>query len=73
MAFVVSVGALRNWLKVIVLGSLVEALRRAAMYLYYAIPAYFWITADFYEDDDSYGSSLNPLAVRLRLSPWQSG
>ncbi|KAJ7736207.1 P-loop containing nucleoside triphosphate hydrolase protein [Mycena maculata] len=54
VALLVSAGALWNWLKVITIGLLVEALRRATLYLYSRIPASFWITAHFHEDDDSY-------------------
>ncbi|KAJ7509538.1 BCS1 N terminal-domain-containing protein [Mycena galericulata] len=39
---------------VFILGWLVETLRRMVFHLYSSIPAYFWITAHFHEEDSSY-------------------
>ncbi|KAJ7103905.1 BCS1 N terminal-domain-containing protein [Mycena epipterygia] len=41
-------------LKIVVIGAVVEAVRRLAFFLYYKIIASFWITAHFDEDDSSY-------------------
>ncbi|KAF7370500.1 Mitochondrial chaperone BCS1 [Mycena sanguinolenta] len=49
-----SLGALRDWLKLIVFGGAIETLRRIAFSMYYKIIASFWITAHFDEDDSSY-------------------
>ncbi|KAJ7625816.1 P-loop containing nucleoside triphosphate hydrolase protein [Roridomyces roridus] len=65
VAFLLSFGALRNWLKLLVFGSGVESIRRLLLYLYYTIPEYFWVTANFPEDDDAYGKLF--LAPETRL------
>ncbi|KAJ7066503.1 P-loop containing nucleoside triphosphate hydrolase protein [Mycena amicta] len=49
-----SFGALTDWLKLIVFGSVLETLRRIVFSWYYKIVASFWITASFHEDDSSY-------------------
>ncbi|KAJ7117851.1 P-loop containing nucleoside triphosphate hydrolase protein [Mycena epipterygia] len=49
-----SLGALRDWLKLIIFGGVLETLRRMAFSLYYRIIASFWITAHFDENDSSY-------------------
>ncbi|KAJ7043743.1 P-loop containing nucleoside triphosphate hydrolase protein [Mycena alexandri] len=49
-----SLGALRDWLKLIVFGGVLETLRRMAFSFYYKIIASFWITAHFDENDSSY-------------------
>ncbi|KAJ7180769.1 P-loop containing nucleoside triphosphate hydrolase protein [Mycena filopes] len=49
-----SLGALRDWLKLIVFGGVLETLRRMAFSFYYKIIASFWITARFDENDSSY-------------------
>ncbi|KAF8216635.1 P-loop containing nucleoside triphosphate hydrolase protein [Mycena galopus ATCC 62051] len=49
-----SLGALRDWLKLIVFGGAIETLRRLAFSTYYKIIASFWVTAHFDEDDSSY-------------------
>ncbi|KAF7309874.1 Mitochondrial chaperone BCS1 [Mycena indigotica] len=52
--FLLSFGALADWLKLIVFGGALETLRRMAFSLYYKIIASFWITASFHEEDSSY-------------------
>nr|GAT45760.1 predicted protein [Mycena chlorophos] len=54
VAFLFSVRALTDWLKLIVFGGALETLRRLAFALYRYIVASFWITASFHQDDSSY-------------------
>ncbi|KAJ7309949.1 hypothetical protein DFH08DRAFT_974552 [Mycena albidolilacea] len=54
MTLLFSFGALRDWLKLIVFGGLLETPRRMAFSFYYRLIASFWITAHFDEDDSSY-------------------
>ncbi|KAJ7625852.1 BCS1 N terminal-domain-containing protein [Roridomyces roridus] len=51
VTFLLSFGALRNWLKLLVFGSGVESIWRLLLYLYYTIPEYFCVTANFPEDE----------------------
>jgi len=57
-SFFLSFSALREWLKLLVLGSVLESLRRLAFYLYYRIYSSFFITARFEDGDTSYCASL---------------
>ncbi|KAK7025195.1 mitochondrial chaperone BCS1 [Favolaschia claudopus] len=54
VALLFSLGALRDWLKLIVFGGVLETLRRLAFSLYYKAINSFWITAHFDENDSSY-------------------
>ena len=61
-----SVSALREWLKLIVIGGLVETCRRLFSELYRRLDDAFFITATFEEDDESFGklryfSQLSPI------------
>ncbi|KAJ6498338.1 mitochondrial chaperone bcs1 [Mycena vulgaris] len=53
-ALLFSLGALSDWLKLIVFGGVLETLRRFAFSFYYKMINSFWITAHFHEDDSSY-------------------
>ncbi|KAJ6518922.1 P-loop containing nucleoside triphosphate hydrolase protein [Mycena sanguinolenta] len=54
MTMLSSLSALRDWLKLIVFGGVIETLRRLAFSVYYKTLASFWITAHFDENDASY-------------------
>ncbi|KAJ7446794.1 P-loop containing nucleoside triphosphate hydrolase protein [Mycena latifolia] len=54
VALLFSLGALRDWIKLIVFGGVLETLRRMAFSLYYKIINSMWITAHFDENDSSY-------------------
>ncbi len=54
--FFFSFSALREWLKLLVVGSALEMLRRVVFYAYRKIYESFFITALFEDDDSSYGS-----------------
>ncbi|CAK5267750.1 unnamed protein product [Mycena citricolor] len=54
VALLFSFGALRDWVKILIFGSLLETLRRVAFATYYKAIASFWITARFDENDSSY-------------------
>jgi len=56
ISFLISFSALREWLKILVFGSVLESLRRVAFHLYYKVYNSFFITARFDEDDASYGA-----------------
>jgi hypothetical protein len=46
--------ALRDWLKLIVIGGILETCRRSFFSIWNSIVASFFITAQFQDDDDSY-------------------
>ncbi|PPQ68406.1 hypothetical protein CVT26_006077 [Gymnopilus dilepis] len=52
--FLISYSALREWLKLLLFGSLLESLRRLGLHLYYKAYNSFFITATFEEGDSSY-------------------
>ncbi len=53
--FFFSFSALRDWIKILVFGSIFETLRRFAFYMYRTAYDSFFITATFEEEDASYG------------------
>ena len=55
--FLISYSALREWLKLLLFGSLLESLRRLGLHLYYKAYNSFFITATFEEGDSSYCKS----------------
>ncbi|KDQ61524.1 hypothetical protein JAAARDRAFT_123262 [Jaapia argillacea MUCL 33604] len=54
LTFLVSFSALRDWLKLIVIGSFFETLRRFFSNTWSWLVNSFYITASFHEDDDSF-------------------
>ena len=52
----VSFPALYDWLKVIMIGGVLETCRRFASSLYHKAVSSFFITAYFEDDDDSWGA-----------------
>jgi chaperone BCS1 len=56
VAFLFSFAALRDWLKLILIGGTLEALRRLAMYAYESFVSCLWVTAYFDQDDSSYST-----------------
>ena len=50
-----SFSALRDWIKLIIVGGLIESARRLCFGLWYYTLESVWITASFDEDDSSYG------------------
>ncbi|KAF9006168.1 P-loop containing nucleoside triphosphate hydrolase protein [Cyathus striatus] len=54
LTFLISLSAMRDWLKLIVIGGFFETCRRFIFSLYYKIYNSFFITAHFQEDDSSY-------------------
>ena len=54
VAFLFSLAALRDWLKLILIGGFLEALRRLTVNTYESFVGSFWVTAYFDEDDSSY-------------------
>lgn len=50
-----SFSALRDWLKLIVIGGLIESCRRMCFSLWSHVVESFWLSASFDEDDESYG------------------
>ena len=55
VTFLCSLSALRDWLKLLVFGFVLESLRRLASHFYYKLYDSLFITATFDEDDASYG------------------
>lgn len=53
--FFFSFSALRDWIKILVFGSIFETLRRFGLHMYRTAYDSFFITATFEEDDVSYG------------------
>ncbi|KAF7798694.1 hypothetical protein EIP86_009918 [Pleurotus ostreatoroseus] len=54
LSLFLSFSALRDWLKLIVIGGVVETSRRLCLKLWSTFIEAFWITASFEEHDDSY-------------------
>lgn len=54
VAFLYSFAALRDWLKLLVIGTFFEACRRFSFSLYHKIIDSFFLTVYFKEDDSSY-------------------
>ena len=50
--------ALPDWLKLLIVGGIVETCRRTLSTLYERLLGAFFITATFEEDDDAYGQSV---------------
>lgn len=68
VAFLVSFSALRNWLKLAVLGSALETCRRLGLHFYRKMYSSFFITAHFDEGDASYGEQLVHHHLSTRIS-----
>lgn len=58
-----SFGGVSDWLKLFVIGGVLETCRRAVFGTWRSLINQFYITAEFDEDDDSYGA---PHILRLR-------
>jgi mitochondrial chaperone BCS1 len=56
IALLFSLSALREWLKLMVIGGVFESCRRLFSYSWGKFIDSFWITAQFHEDDSSYGA-----------------
>lgn len=54
LSFLLSFSALRDWLKLLVIGGTIETCRRLCMQLWVSFIESFWITACFEERDVSY-------------------
>jgi chaperone BCS1 len=65
ITMLMSFSALRDWLKLIVFGGVVETCRRLLFSLWHTIVSSFWITVEFEEGDSSFGifSSTNPCSI----------
>ena len=55
LSMFLSFSALRDWLKLIVVGGVIETIRRLCFSLWYFVIESIWVTASFDEDDSSYG------------------
>ena len=56
LSLLLSFSALRDWLKLIVIGGAIETCRRSCMRLWSSVIESFWITASFDEHDQSYSA-----------------
>lgn len=54
ITFVLSLGALRDWIKIFFLGGLLESARRFFTYLYSAIWEAFLVTVEIVDDDQAH-------------------
>ncbi|KAH8077900.1 P-loop containing nucleoside triphosphate hydrolase protein [Cristinia sonorae] len=54
LARVASAPAIRDWFKLILLGAVLEMLRRTYMHVTQFVAEHFWISASFDEEDESY-------------------
>lgn len=61
IALLFSFSALREWLKLMVIGGVFESCRRLFSYSWSKVVDSFWITAQFNEDDSSFGMWLCPV------------
>lgn len=68
IASLVSISALRDWLKLLVIGGSFEFCRRCVVKTYHAVYNWFFITAVFMEDDASYGMSASLSTVNYLLT-----
>ena len=67
-SLLLSSSALREWLKLIVIGGVLETCRRSLFTSYNKFIDSFFITANFKEDDTSYGNlPLRPTCVRSSM------
>ena len=57
VALLFSLSALRDWLKLIIIGGFFETCRRLIFSTWGTVIRSFWVTAYFKEDDSSYGAS----------------
>jgi mitochondrial chaperone BCS1 len=58
LALFLSIGALRDWLKLIVIGGFFETCRRLIFSCWSSLIKSFWITVEFEEGDDSFSMCL---------------
>jgi mitochondrial chaperone BCS1 len=63
VAFLFSLAALQDWLKLIFIGGALEAIRRTAASTYSKVINAFWVMAYFDEDDSSYSMSLSRVSA----------
>ena len=54
LSMLLSYSALRDWLKLLIIGTVMETSRRLFLHLWQSIQESFWITACFDDDDESY-------------------
>ncbi len=57
ISLLLSFSALRDWLKLIVIGGVIETCRRTCLRLWSSFIESFWITASFDENDPSYSET----------------
>lgn len=55
LSFLLSFAALRDWLKLIIIGGIIETSRRCGLRLWATLIDSFWLTACFDDNDTSYG------------------
>lgn len=64
LSMLLSYSALRDWLKLLIIGTVMETSRRLFLHLWQNIQESFWITACFDDDDESYSKSSSPCRDR---------
>ncbi len=68
ISMVLSFSAVRDWIKLLLLGAVVETCRRVLTKSYYGLINYFWITATFDGNDECVGAQIiKLLTARLIL------
>lgn len=58
ISMVLSFSAVRDWIKLLLLGAVVETCRRVLTNSYYGLINYFWITATFDGNDECVGAQI---------------
>lgn len=66
-SFLLSLSALQDWLKILVIGGAIEASRRTGLRLWYSVVELFWITACFDDRDASYSESSLFTVVKVEI------
>lgn len=69
LSLLLSFSALRDWLKLIIIGGAIETCRRCCLRLWSTFIESFWITACFEQTDSSYSESSPPRVTAHLLNP----
>lgn len=64
-----SFNGLSDWFKLIVVGGLLETLRRLLFSLWQYVVSCIWITAEFEQDDDPFGAFDHTYPIQILIGP----
>lgn len=66
ISFLLSFSAMQDWLKLLVIGGVIETCRRTCLRMWFSFVESFWITACFDERDACYSKSTPMLSCSVR-------